>query len=202
MKERLAAHLLLAGFARIEFAIDAELRRGREVEQLLEFRHEMHLAAALENVHPFFGGDDRVAVEVSGALLELGEILDGFQRALRTEEALNVHPAQAGRFDAMAKRLRPDVADEMRGAVGMAVGMAIKAGDPARRAHGAAVVGVIELLLHERRDEEPHTFEVLGIEDAVEDLEEVIDRHELAFRDVAEIGPRGEENRGGELRQK
>src|SRR5205814_1313014 len=63
-------------------------------------------------------------------------------------------------------------------------------------------VGLVELLLHERRDEEPHTFEVLGIEDVVEDLEEVINRHELPFGDVAEIGACGEENRGGKLRQK
>ena len=56
--------------------IDVELRRRREVEQLLELGHEVDLAAALEDVDALLGGDDRVAVEVGGPLLELGEVLD------------------------------------------------------------------------------------------------------------------------------
>ena len=65
---------------------------------------------------PFFGGDDRVAVEVGRALLELGEVLDALQRPLRAEQPLDVHAAQAGRVDAVAELLRADVADQVRGA--------------------------------------------------------------------------------------
>jgi hypothetical protein len=38
----------------------------------------VNLAAALQDIDALLGGDDRVAVEIGGALLELGEILDGF----------------------------------------------------------------------------------------------------------------------------
>ena len=63
---------------------------------------------------PFLVRDHRVAVEVGGALLELGEVLDRLQRALRAEEALDVHAAQRGRVDAVAELLRADVADQVR----------------------------------------------------------------------------------------
>jgi len=57
------------------------------------------------------------------------------------------------------------------------------------------------LLLRKRRHQEPQPLEVLGIEDAVEQLIEVVDRDELALRDVAQIGPRGQEDRRRKLRQ-
>ena len=64
---------------RIELAEDVELGRGREVQQLLELGHEVDLAAALEDVDALLRGDHGVAVEVGGALLELGEVLDRLQ---------------------------------------------------------------------------------------------------------------------------
>ena len=73
-----------------------------------------------------------VAVEVGGPLLELGEVLDGLQRALRAEQALDVHAAQRRRVDAVAVLVRPDVADGVRGGVGVAVGVAVEAGDALR----------------------------------------------------------------------
>ena len=42
----------------------------------------MNLAAALEGVDPLGGRGDLIAVEVSGALLELGEVLDSLERPL------------------------------------------------------------------------------------------------------------------------
>src|SRR5258706_13193794 len=71
----LAAQLSGRCFGTVEVAEDVELRCRREVQHLLEFRHLMDLAAAIEDVHSFFGRDDMVAVEVRGALLELGKIL-------------------------------------------------------------------------------------------------------------------------------
>ena len=65
----------------------------------------------------------------------------------------------------------------------------------------AAVVGLVELLLRERRHQQAQPLELLGVQDAVEQLEEVVDRDELALRDVAEVGPRGQEDRRRELRQ-
>ena len=103
-------------FAGIELAVDVQLGRRREIEHLLELGHEVHLAAPVEDVHALLGRDHRVAVEVGGALLELGEVLDRLQRALRTEQPLDVHAAQRGRVDAVAELLRPNVAHQVRGA--------------------------------------------------------------------------------------
>src|ERR1700688_675216 len=68
-----------------ELAEDVELGRGREVQHLLEVGHKVDLAAALERVNALLRSDHGVAVEISGALLELGEILDRFQGTLRAE---------------------------------------------------------------------------------------------------------------------
>jgi hypothetical protein len=90
----------------IELAEDVQLRRGWKVEQFLELCHVVRLAAALQDIDALLGGEDRVTVEIGGALLELGEILDGLQRPLRAEQALDVHAAQRRCLDAMAMLLR------------------------------------------------------------------------------------------------
>ena len=65
----------------------------------------------------------------------------------------------------------------------------------------AAVVGGVELLLRERRDQQPQPFELLGIEDVLEQLVEVVERHQLALGHVAQVGPRGQVDRRRELGQ-
>jgi hypothetical protein len=45
----------------------------------------VNLAAAFQDIDPFFGGDDRVSVEVRRALLKFRKILNSFQGPLRTE---------------------------------------------------------------------------------------------------------------------
>ena len=47
----------------------------------------------VEVVDAFLLGNDGVAVEVRTALLELGEVLDAAQRALRAEQPLLAHAA-------------------------------------------------------------------------------------------------------------
>src|SRR5258707_13876325 len=145
----LAAQLSGRCFGTVDVAEHVELRCRREVEHLLEFRHLMDLAAAIENVHPFLGRDDMVAVEVRGALLELGKVLHRLQRTLRAKQSLDVHAAQRRGVDAVAELLRADVADQMRRAIGMAVGMAIEAGDTAARLVRWAIFGWVELLRSE-----------------------------------------------------
>jgi hypothetical protein len=97
-EDLLAAQLLGGGKRRVQAAKDIELRSRREVQQRLELAHEVNLTATLENVDPLLGRDDRVTVEVGRALLELREVLDALQRALRAEQPLDVHSTQAGRF--------------------------------------------------------------------------------------------------------
>ena len=67
--------------------------------------------------------------------------------------------------------------------------------------HAAPVLGRVELLLRERRDQQPQPFELLRVQDAVEQLVVVVDRDELALRDVAEVGPRGQVDRRRKLGQ-
>ena len=201
VEHRLAAQLCLRGLRRIELAEHVECGRGREIQDVLELRHEMHLAAALQDVDALLRRDHRVAVEVRGALLELGEVLDGLQRALRAEQPLDVHAAQRGRLDAMTEFLRADVAHEVRRAVRVAVGVTIEARDALARLHRTAVAGRVELLLRERREQQAQSFELLRIQDAAEQLVVVRQRHELALGDVAEIRPRRQEDRGRALRE-
>src|SRR5260370_31091096 len=59
----------------------------------------------------------------------------------------------------------------------------------------------IELLLRKLGHQQAQTIELLWIENAIEQLVKVIDRHDLSFRDIAEIGPGGQENRGRKFRQ-
>jgi hypothetical protein len=100
---------------------------------------------------PYLGRDDMVAVEVRGALLELGKVLHRLHSMLRAKQSLDVHAAQRRGVDAVAELLRADVADQMRRAIGMAVGMAIEASDTAARLLRTAIFGLVELLLSEGR---------------------------------------------------
>src|SRR5207302_2930445 len=109
------------------------------------------LVAAVEDVDALLDGGDEIAVEVSAALLELGEVLDRLHNALRAEQALHVDAAQGRRFDAMAEFLRPHVGGQVFGAVGMAVDVTIEAGHAAAGPLAAAAPRLVELLLRERR---------------------------------------------------
>jgi len=102
-EDLLAAHLGLRRLGGIELAENVELGCGRKIQHLLEIGHEVDLAAALERVHAFLCGLHDIAVEIGGALLELGEILDRLQRTLRAEEPLNVQAAKGYRLDAVAE---------------------------------------------------------------------------------------------------
>jgi len=87
------------------------------------------------------------SVEVGRPLLELREVLDALEQPLRADEALDVHPAQAGRVDPAPELLRPDVADEVERGVGVAVGVAVEAGHAAARPDRVEALEVALLLL-------------------------------------------------------
>src|ERR1019366_7628803 len=80
--------------------------------------------------------------------------------------------------------------------------VAIEAGYPAARFLRAAILRLVELLLRKRRHEEAQSLKLLGIENAVEKLVIIVDRHQLALGDIPQIGPRGEVDGGGKLGQK
>jgi len=57
-----------------------------------------------------------------------------------------------------------DVPDLVGGSIGVPVGVALEAGHAARRQLAAAVLGLVELLLGKRGDEQAQTLEVLRIQ--------------------------------------
>src|SRR5438067_10055585 len=101
----------------------------------------------------------------------------------------------------MPELLRPDVADQVRGAVGVPVVMAIETRDPAAGFDRSAIAGLIELLLRKGRDQQSQAFELLRIQDTVEEIKEVIDRDQFALGNIAQIGPVSQINRRREFRQ-
>src|SRR5207244_8604232 len=68
--------------------------------------------------------------------------------------------------------------------------------------HRAAVFGGVELLLRERRDQQPQAFELFGIQYPVEQVVKVVKSNQFTLGHVTEIGPRREINGWRELRQK
>ena len=83
-------------------------------------------------------------------------------------------------------RLRADVAHQMRCGRSVSIDMAIETRDSlhARRAIGFAIAGRVELLLRELRDQQPNAFQILRVQNSLEDFLEVVDRHDFPLRDV------------------
>jgi hypothetical protein len=163
----------------------------------------VNLGASLQDVDPLLGRHGVVTVEVGGALLKLGEVLHRLEGALRPEEALDVHAAQRRGVDPVPELLGPDVTDQVRGLVGVPVHVAVEAGHPDHPVGTIRppVLGGVELLLGELRDQEAQAFELFRVQQAVEGLVEVLERDDLALRDVAKIRPGRQENRRRKLRK-
>src|ERR1700720_2588381 len=94
----------------------------------------------------------------------------------------------------MPKFLRPDVTDQVECAIGAAVRVTIQASHTTAWLVGTAIVGLIELLLRERCKQQPQSLDLLGIEDAVEQVEKVCNREQLSLGDIAQVWPRGQVN--------
>ena len=199
-KQLLSSHFRFGRFFRFELAVNTEFRRRRKIQDRLELGHEVDLASPFQDIDALLGGNDRVAVEISRPLFELGKVLDALQCPLRAEQALDIHAAQSGRIDAMAELLRPDVANKVGGGVGVPVGMTIETGDAAARPRGTPVFGLIELLLRKGSQQQPQSLHLLGVEDTVEHFVVVVDRNQPSPRDVTKVGPRGRDRWARETR--
>ena len=64
----------------------------------------------------------------------------------------------------MAELIRPNVTDGVRRSIGVAVCVAVEARHPLMRLQATPVVRQIELLLRERRDEQPQPLELLRVD--------------------------------------
>src|SRR5450755_2342297 len=146
-EDLLPAQLSGSGLAWIELSEHVELRCRREPQHLLELGHDVDLMAALENVYALLRRDHIFTVEIGAPLLEFGEILNRFERALRAKQPLNEHASQSGGGDAMAGLRRTSIGRKMRRPVGMTVRVAIQAAHAPARLLRAAILGLVELLL-------------------------------------------------------
>src|SRR5271163_1375104 len=79
--------------------------------------------------------------------------------------------------------------------------MAIKAGRSLTWNLGAPILGRIELLLRERRQQQAQPFQLPWSENSVEQLVVVGQRDQLALRDIAQIGAGGKVDRRRKLGQ-
>ena len=131
----LASQLLLRRLARIEPAQGVELGRRREVDDVLHLRHHRDLVDAVGQVDALALRADVVAVEVGGALLELGEVLHRAQRPLRAVDLLVEQAAQADGIQPEAGRLRADVRRLVEGRVGVE----IRSGNPGKSRRGSGL---------------------------------------------------------------
>src|SRR3954451_16939424 len=77
---------------------------------------------------------------------------------------------------------------------GVAVDVAIEAGDSQARITRFAVVRGIEFLLRKWREEELKTIKLNGRQDVLEETIKVIDRYDLAARDVAKLRTVGQKD--------
>jgi len=130
------------------------------------------LAGPIREIEPFLGGDDVVAVEVGGALLELREVLDGSQRALGAVDQLIEHPA-AGSPSRIgsAPPARRMSGVWWKAALVWPLRVTVETRDAEALDVGLAVVGLVELLLGERREQQAHAFHLDRRQDAVQDRE-------------------------------
>ena len=102
----------------------------------------------------------------------------------------------------MAEPLRAGVGGEVGGAVLVAVRVAVEARRTDAGQRRLAIVGGVELLLRERRQQQAQSFQLPGRENAVEHLVVVGERDQLALRDITEIGARGQVHRRRKRGQK
>ena len=76
------------------------------------------------------------------------------------------------------------------------IDMTIETGDAGARLQRSPVIGGVELLLRKRSQQKPQTLQLLRIQEAVEQLEVVLQRDHLPLRHVAEIGASRQEDGG------
>src|SRR5687767_4039046 len=200
----LTANLTLCRLRAIQTSEHVEFRRWWKVEDLLKLRHVVDLGTAVKDVQTFLSSENRISVEIRRALFKLREVLDSLQRTLRTKQPLNIYSSQRRGFDTTAILLRSNITNEVKRCRGVAVYVAVKTCDAehAVGAFGFAIVSGVKLLLWKLCDEQSQTLELFRIENAVEQLIEVVHGYELAFGNISQVLADRQKHRGRKLRQK
>jgi hypothetical protein len=92
----------------------------------------------------------------------------------------------------MAEFLGPNVTYKVSRGISMSICVTVEAGNSPTGTLGAAVFGLVELLLRKRTQQQPQALDLFRVQDPIEKLIVVVDREQLPFGNVPEIGPRGE----------
>src|SRR5262245_31268422 len=84
----------------------------------------------------------------------------------------------------------------------VAIGMTVEAGHAEMPFQRPSVLRGVELRLRERADQQPQALQLLRIENVLEQFVKIRHRYQLSLAHIAEVRPRRQEYRCGELRQK
>src|SRR5216684_1687096 len=97
--------------------------------------------------------------------------------------------------------VRADVRRLMKRRIGMKIGVAVEARHAKALVRRLAVLGLIEFLLGERRQQQAHAFELHRREDTHHQCIVILDREQASLGYVAQFGMRGEINGRRKLRR-
>ncbi|MBV8578962.1 MAG: transposase [Acetobacteraceae bacterium] len=109
--------------------------------------------------------------------------------------------AQADGVEAKSSRLGPHVGCLMKAGVGVEIGVAIETGNTEALVLYLAVLGLIELLLRERGQQQPQAFNLYRRDKADHHFVVVLDRQQPAARHIAQFGMRREKDRRWKFRR-
>src|SRR3954468_6037608 len=158
-EDLLAAELAFARHFGIQPAEHRQLWRRRKIEHVLGLRHVRNHTAR-EFLESFLHGANRIAIEIGRPLLELRKVLDRPQAALRAVNLLIEYTAQADRIETEAPLLGANVGTQVKLTRGVSVHMTIETGNAERRMLRLAIVGGVEFLLRQGREQQAQTFEL------------------------------------------
>ncbi len=129
-----------------------------------------------------------VAVEVRRALLELGKVFDRAQRALGAVYLLIEQAPQARGIQAEPVRLRAHIGSQVKGCIGMEVGVAVQTGDSEALVGALAILGLIEFLLGKGGQQQTQSFQLDGSDEPDHERVIVLDGEQLSVGHIAELG--------------
>jgi hypothetical protein len=90
----------------------------------------------------------------------------------------------------MAELLGPNVTYKVSRGIRMSICVTVEAGNPPTGTLGAAVFGLVELLLRKGAQQQPQALDLFRVQDSIEKFIVVVDREQLPFGNVPEIGSR------------
>src|SRR5690349_12140999 len=102
----------------------------------------------------------------------------------------------------MTELLRSNVPHQVSRGVRVAVRVTVETSYTAARPLRASVFGLVELLLRKRCEQQTQTLKLLGVQNPVEKFVVIFDGDKLALRNIPEVRPGRQVDRGRKFRKK